>query len=334
MGGLPRTGRVSEGGSRSGGKSGGGEGSKGTRSAGRKAGRRASGGAGKTAAVAATRPRRRPAGKVAAIAAARRVRSGDSGKPDMGRFLPAAGTGSDHADHSVVASVLTAARLIARATALAEAEERHTVAAARAAGGTQLPPSPDEGPLELLERSHRRLDERLAELQQAVSAVVRQRGGPADLAIIESVTEFLERAVLRHEEDEEVSLFPRLRGIASLSALLDDLATEHMLHRHLVKQLRSMVVGWPPTGPDAADGASLVVLVNELARAYRGHMEREERELLPVAREQLSRTDRDEIRAEMIQRRTTSDYDSRRNRGGGARRRYPAGSTGPRIRNI
>jgi hemerythrin-like domain-containing protein len=189
----------------------------------------------------------------------------------------------------------------------------------------------DDGPLDLLERSHRRLEERLAVLQSAASAIVRERAGVTELTAIDSVLGFLERSAARHEEDEEESLFPRLRGVPELRPLLDDLAADHLLHRHLLKQLRSLHSGWPETGPDASDGAALAILANELTRAYRTHIEREERELMPAARERLGPAEREGIRIEMSKRRSGEEG---RGHGTHARRRYPAGSTGPRIREM
>lgn len=56
-----------------------------------------------------------------------------------------------------------------------------------------------EDPLHQLERSHRRLEERLDNLAAAV------RGG--DVVALRDVCAFFARQVLRHEQDEEQSLF-------------------------------------------------------------------------------------------------------------------------------
>ena len=186
----------------------------------------------------------------------------------------------------------------------------------------------------MLGRSHRRLEERLSELQQAAGAIVRERTAGGEMAAIEGALVFLEGSAARHEADEEESLFPRLRaapGGGDIAPLLDDLAAEHILHRHLVAQLRSLRNGWPDTGPDAAGAASLAILVNEMARQYRSHVEHEERELMPAARERLGQADREAILGEMDRRRLGN---GRGGAGGATRRRYPAGSTGPRVRGF
>lgn len=181
----------------------------------------------------------------------------------------------------------------------------------------------------MMERSHRRLEERMVELQRAAEAIVRERADAAQLEQVDHVLAFLERSAARHESDEEESLFPRLRGHAELVSLMSDLAQEHDQHRQLVGQLRALRSGWPPGGPDAGDGAALAIAVSELARAYRLHIEREERELLPLARDRLTAEDRAQLGLEMERRR---DGDGG-GRGGGHRRR-PAGSAGPRIREL
>src|SRR5919198_6186334 len=83
----------------------------------------------------------------------------------------------------------------------------------------------DDDAIEMLERSHRQVEERLAQLQRACSAIVRERGGAGELAAIDDALAYLERSAARHEEDEEESLFPRLRrtpGGPDLAALLEE----------------------------------------------------------------------------------------------------------------
>jgi hemerythrin-like domain-containing protein len=186
----------------------------------------------------------------------------------------------------------------------------------------------DDG-LDMMERSHRRLEERMVELQRAAEAIVRERADAGQLAQVDEVIAFLERSAARHESDEEESLFPRLRGHAELVSLMSDLAHEHDQHRQLVAQLRALRSGWPPGGPDAGDGAALAIAVSELARAYRVHIEREERELLPFARDRLTADERAQLGLEM-ERRRNGDGSGR----GGGHRRRPAGSAGPRIREL
>ena len=184
--------------------------------------------------------------------------------------------------------------------------------------------------LDMMERSHRRLEERVVELQRVAEAIVRERADDAELEQVDSVLAFLERSAARHESDEEESLFPRLRQHTELVSLMSDLAHEHDQHRHLVAHLRALRSGWPPGGPDAGDGAALVMAVSELARAYRAHIEREERELMPLARDRLTADERAQVGLEMERRRNGDGG----GRGSGQGRRRPAGSAGPRVREL
>ena len=184
--------------------------------------------------------------------------------------------------------------------------------------------------LDMMERSHRRLEERVVELQRAAEAIVRERADDAELEQVDSVLAFLERSAARHESDEEESLFPRLRQHTELVSLMSDLAHEHDQHRHLVAHLRALRSGWPPGGPDAGDGAALVMAVSELARAYRAHIEREERELMPLARDRLTADERAQVGLEMERRRNGDGG----GRGSGQGRRRPAGGAGPRVREL
>jgi hemerythrin-like domain-containing protein len=168
---------------------------------------------------------------------------------------------------------------------------------------TGEPRAAADGPVDRLERSHRRLEQQLAQLQRAAGAIVRERAGGDDLDVVDTVLAFLERQALRHETDEEESLFPRLRATGDLAPLLDELAGQHRLHRHLVLHLRALRSGWSVGGPDAGDGAALVITTNELVRAYRAHIEREERELLPAARAALGPGECAAILMEMERRR-------------------------------
>jgi hemerythrin-like domain-containing protein len=153
----------------------------------------------------------------------------------------------------------------------------------------------EDDPIAQLERSHRRLEERLAEL----------RGGDPD-AVLDAIAWF-ERSVTRHEEDEERSLFPRLAGEPALERTLRTLAVEHVAHRELHEKLRALAEPWPGRAPTAEERAELTRLVAELDEAYRRHIALEERELFPAAR----RLEADELAG------IAAEMAARRPRGGG-----------------
>lgn len=159
-------------------------------------------------------------------------------------------------------------------------------------------------PFAQLERSHRRLEERLADLQAAAREA--EGTGRADVALLRDVADFFARAVKRHEDDEERSLFPRLAHDASLVGIGARLAAEHRDHEVLHARLDRAV-----DAIDRADGppeekaaiAELVLVSDALAAAYRTHVEAEERALFPAARAALDAGALEAIAREMAERR-------------------------------
>jgi iron-sulfur cluster repair protein YtfE (RIC family) len=146
-----------------------------------------------------------------------------------------------------------------------------------------------KGPLDMLERSHRRLEENLNQLRAAAEAIA---GGPAtdaDRATVCEVVEFFERSVTRHEADEEQSLFPRLRERGAIDPVLDTLVDEHREHNRLHRRLREITDTWRDRPPTLDSAQHLLRLVVEIQDAYARHLELEERQLFPAARELSTR---------------------------------------------
>jgi hemerythrin-like domain-containing protein len=136
--------------------------------------------------------------------------------------------------------------------------------------------SDETDPFARLERTHRRIEERLAALE----------AGEADAA---DVIEWLDRSAARHHDDEERSLFPRLAADAAFATILAALGDEH---RALDAATRALAAS--PADP------TLAARLNDL---YRAHIDREERELFPRARAALTAVVIEEIGREMIGRR-------------------------------
>jgi hemerythrin-like domain-containing protein len=133
-------------------------------------------------------------------------------------------------------------------------------------------------PFEMLERCHRRLEE---ELQTLVMEPARD--------VAERVLEFLDRAVKRHELDEEQSLFPRLPSLAPLLAQLEQ---QHRQQQKMIEELRA-----------AEDEKAIQVLALALQAAYARHITVEERELFPAAKAALDEAARAAMSDEMQARR-------------------------------
>jgi hemerythrin-like domain-containing protein len=146
---------------------------------------------------------------------------------------------------------------------------------------------------EQLLRSHRRLEERLADLPVAAEDLAGPKREQA-LAWIGETAAWMNRAVRRHEEDEERSLFPRLAGRPELAPSLSKLADEHRAHERLHARL-AQAETLPPE--------EVKTVVRELVAAYRRHIEEEEQVLFPAARAALDDAALAEMQAEMDARR-------------------------------
>ena len=154
-----------------------------------------------------------------------------------------------------------------------------------------------DDPFTQLERSHRRLEERLDDLTRASA------GERLDVELVRDVAGFFARAVRRHEQDEEASLFPRLRLVrdaAELAPILERLAREHREHEALHAKLDAVIADLD-AGKDAR--AALESVADALVRAYRTHIEEEERQLFPAARAALDSAATSAISEEMDARR-------------------------------
>ncbi|MBS2013796.1 MAG: hemerythrin domain-containing protein [Deltaproteobacteria bacterium] len=176
-------------------------------------------------------------------------------------------------------------------------------------------------PFEQLERSHRRLEEHLDDLA-AVAHEARETGR-ADAYRLDGVREivgFFARAVRRHEDDEEKSLFPRLASDPSLNATIAKLTEEHRAHEVLHAALDRVVGVLDGAPEDTAAIAELDRVSTALHDAYRAHIEEEERTVFPRAREIVAGDAREAMAVEMENRRGGASGGGRGRGGGGGGR--------------
>src|SRR5688572_20996897 len=132
-----------------------------------------------------------------------------------------------------------------------------------------LPPA---SPFAQLQRSHRRLEERLRDLEDATARLASDGEDGEAWETCDAVLRFLGRAVARHEADEEASLFPRLGDASELRAIVTALAAEHETQRALTASLEKAV-------NQRASAAELDVIVRALSASYAAHIRQEEEEL-------------------------------------------------------
>jgi hemerythrin-like domain-containing protein len=140
-------------------------------------------------------------------------------------------------------------------------------------------------PFEMLERCHRRLEETLATLAD-----------PTRQALDEALM-FIDRSVKRHEDDEELSLFPRLVRIPQLAPLLDRLTVQHRDQAAAIEDLRALLEA-PKLDPVLARE-----IVARLSTSYAEHIAVEEQELFPAARAAFDADDLGGMASEMDSRR-------------------------------
>lgn len=117
--------------------------------------------------------------------------------------------------------------------------------------------------------------------------------------------------VVKHNEDEERSLFPRLRALGrlhaphDLSALLDQLETQHRLAEQVHRDFDATAASLPHDGsPDATDGVErFCQLAAVLVDLYRAHMRIENEGVFPLAARLLPAKELRTIQQEMRARR-------------------------------
>ena len=120
---------------------------------------------------------------------------------------------------------------------------------------------------------------------------------------------YFREAAPKHTADEEESLFPRLRRLATpqielVLARIDSLEQEHDCADRRHAEVDRLGRLWLENGQlSVEDAARLSTLVNQLSNLYRGHISLEDREVFPFAAATLSAADREAIGAEMAARR-------------------------------
>jgi len=140
----------------------------------------------------------------------------------------------------------------------------------------------------MLLRCHRKTEDRIAVLHRAAEALdVNEDDREARDAVIE-VAGFVETSIARHEQDEEMSLFPLLRGNADAAPILETLAREHVEHQRLHDHLSDIANAIEANRLRSRHVAELAEIAGAMERSYRHHIQLEEGELFPLARAALT----------------------------------------------
>jgi hemerythrin-like domain-containing protein len=162
-----------------------------------------------------------------------------------------------------------------------------------------------EVPLEMLSACHSRIELQCATLRRLVPHLACDGADEQARIAAASVMRYFDTAAVHHHADEERDLFPALiESMAGLDAvclrqLMAGLAAEHRALEGHWRQVRSALVR-------VVDGDALSVAADDveaLVGLYERHIEREEKELLPLAARLLSNDELDRIGRAMRERR-------------------------------
>jgi len=163
------------------------------------------------------------------------------------------------------------------------------------------PAAPDfDDPLGLLRACHERILKHI-EMLQALAAHVEATGvdGEARSAAA-AVHRYFSTAGRHHHQDEEQEVFPRLsRQSLKLADLVYGLRKDHELMDELWQELEPLLV----RPASITDTAAFSRLAARFAEAYRHHVEKENVELLELARHILSSDELKKIGNAMAERR-------------------------------
>jgi hemerythrin-like domain-containing protein len=143
-----------------------------------------------------------------------------------------------------------------------------------------------DDPLGMLKDCHRRIENFLRILCQV--AQHRQEGALSaeERIAVEAALAYFQTGGQRHNQDEEQSLFPRLRETAARTDLeaIRELETEHGEAGELHAIVERLYSGWIASGSlSLEDRQALLAATDRLQRLYAGHIQVEESIVFPHA---------------------------------------------------
>lgn len=170
------------------------------------------------------------------------------------------------------------------------------------------PPAHSGDPIEWMTDCHRRVESFTAVLVRAGELQGRLLSNEERDAL-EAALRYFREAAPKHTEDEERSLFPRLRnlefpGIEAVLVLLDDLERDHSFAQSWHQELDELGRRWLGAGSlPAAEAVRFRAPARKLARRYQNHLGIEEQRVFPVAAGRLPPDELRVIGEEMAARR-------------------------------
>lgn len=134
-----------------------------------------------------------------------------------------------------------------------------------------------------LVQDHARFEVRLLALMHAADTLSKTESSAADLEVIAGTLAFFATEGARHEEIEELILFPRIRPLPAFKQILSALEFQHGMNRAAAAELSACVEGFA-----SGSGRELRRLAVRFVEMQRGHAVAEERALFPLAASTLS----------------------------------------------
>ncbi|SDH75879.1 hemerythrin domain-containing protein [Propionivibrio dicarboxylicus] len=169
-------------------------------------------------------------------------------------------------------------------------------------------PSLDE-PLEMLEACHDRIEAQLKTLERLLEYLPLHGADDQARQAAQNVMRYFDLAGANHHEDEEKNLFPRLLRRAAknelemVRSLVSELLGDHIQMSAALNSVRNQLAS-------IIDGTSIFLeeaAVRRVTALYRGHIEKENRYLLPLARRLLNPEDIGVLSRAMTARRSPSN---------------------------
>jgi hemerythrin-like domain-containing protein len=161
-----------------------------------------------------------------------------------------------------------------------------------------------DSPLEHLTACHRRIEQRLETLIRAAGHIEHDRQSALDA--ISGSLRFMDTSGVLHTEDEEASLFPRLRQKLSAPeiAFLDSLEAQHHEAESIYAELKEMISELERSSALSAESiARYRSCAERLQALYGEHIRIEDEVLSALARRSLDQAEIGEIAREMRERR-------------------------------
>jgi hemerythrin-like domain-containing protein len=164
-----------------------------------------------------------------------------------------------------------------------------------------------DGPLELLEACHERIQAQLSTLERLGPHLETQGCDAEARSIAQAVLRYFDTSGTWHHQDEDHDLFPVLRvkaaatGRQDVTAAIEELLQEHETMQAQWERLRERLKAITAGEPRLA-----VEDVARFAWLYRRHMDREATLVLPFARQALDSDERAALGKRMAARRNTA----------------------------